>query len=166
MGGFGADCMYTAWGGIQLGATGWGMRSLYLYTFSAGGADAYEPWDFARFQADAVIVNLGTNDNPVAPALAWQAAYVAFVTDVAARYSSSPSAPAFFLAYGPMTAHYEPFVLNITATLKSAGLNATALDLTLPHGMTGCYGHPSRADNVEIAAKAKPQIAAVLGWGG
>jgi hypothetical protein len=30
--------------------------------------------------------------------------------------------------------------------------------------MTGCYGHPSLADNVEIAAKARPQIAAVLGW--
>ena len=27
-GGFGADCMYTAWGGIRLGADGWGMKDL------------------------------------------------------------------------------------------------------------------------------------------
>ena len=30
--------------------------------------------------------------------------------------------------------------------------------------MTGCYGHPSHDDHVEIAAKAKPQLAQVLGW--
>jgi hypothetical protein len=44
------------------------------------------------------------------------------------------------------------------------GVSAHALDLTLPHPMTGCYGHPSAADHVEIAAKARPQIAAVMGW--
>ena len=37
---FGAECMYTAWGGIRLGARGWGMNALYPYTFSAHGTDA------------------------------------------------------------------------------------------------------------------------------
>ena len=63
-----------------------------------------------------------------------------------------------------MTAEYQPNVVNVTAQLVAAGVRAHALDLTLPHPMTGCFGHPSAADNVEIAAKAKPQIAAVMGW--
>jgi len=50
------------------------------------------------------------------------------------------------------------------ASSQAGGLRAAVLDLTLPHAMTGCYGHPSAADNVEIAAKAKPQIEAVMGW--
>lgn len=48
--------------------------------------------------------------------------------------------------------------------LQARGIAAHALDLTLPHGMTGCYGHPSHDDHVEIAAKAKGNLAAVLGW--
>jgi hypothetical protein len=169
LGGFGADCMYTAWGGITLGiAPGWGMSELYPHTFSASGPNAYGNWTFGAgaagfsFAADAVVINLGTNDRPQAPALQWQAAYAAFVKNVVSLYAN-PSL-AVFLAYGPMTAEYQPFVTNITTTLTSAGVNAHLLDLTLPHAMTGCYGHPSAADNVEIAAKAKPQIAAVMGW--
>jgi len=36
-------------------------------------------------------------------------------------------------------------------------------DLTLLHPLRGCFGHPSAADDAEIAAKAAPQIAA-LDW--
>ena len=62
-GGLGAECMYSAWGGITLGARGWGMRDLYPFTFSAGGRNAYEPWTFGAFSADAVVINLGTVRN-------------------------------------------------------------------------------------------------------
>lgn len=109
------------------------------------------------------MINLGTNDRPSAPALAWQAAYVDFVTTVVHSHYNNASL-VVFLAYGPMTNEYQPFVTNITATLVAGGVRAHLLDLTLPHGMTGCYGHPSAADNAEIAAKAAPQIAQVLGW--
>lgn len=63
-----------------------------------------------------------------------------------------------------MTAGYEPNVINITSTLVAAGIKANVLDLTLNHTLTGCYGHPSHADNLEIAAKALPQIASVMKW--
>ena len=78
--------------------------------------------------------------------------------------ATSAPAPAFFLAFGPMRDEYEPFVRNISVTLTAAGVRAFPLDLTLPHAMTGCFGHPSAADNVEIAAKARPQVAAAMGW--
>jgi hypothetical protein len=164
-GGFGADCMYTAWGGIRLGdvAQGWGMEALYPFTFSALGSNAYAAWNFSSWVPSAVIINLGTNDGGAATQPDWQAAYAAFVTKLVGVYYATPALPVF-LAFGPMTAGYEAPVKSIVANLTAAGISAHALDLTLPHPMTGCFGHPSAADNVEIAAKAKPQIAAVLGW--
>lgn len=161
--GFDADCYFTAWGGITLGEMCGGTNPLYESTFSAAGpAAGYGAWNFSSALVDAVVINLGTNDRPAAPALAWQSKYVGFVQRIQTLYASAP--PAVFLAYGPMTAEYEPFVTNITATLVSAGVRAFVLDLTLPHPMTGCFGHPSSADNIEIAAKARPQIAAALNW--
>jgi hypothetical protein len=65
LGGFDADCMHTAWGGITLGDKRWGMTQLYPFTFSSlGGGSEYRPWNFASFAADAVVINLGTNDRP------------------------------------------------------------------------------------------------------
>jgi hypothetical protein len=161
--GFDADCYFTAWGGINLGEMCGGKNPFYESTFSgAGPAAGYGAWNFSSALVDAVVINLGTNDRPQAPALAWQSEYVGFVQRIQTLYASAP--PAVFLAFGPMTAEYEPFVKNISATLVSAGVRAFALDLTLPHPMTGCFGHPSAADNIEIAAKARPQIAAALNW--
>mmetsp|Transcript_16426 Transcript_16426/g.39089 ORF Transcript_16426/g.39089 Transcript_16426/m.39089 type:complete len:374 (+) Transcript_16426:2-1123(+) len=155
---YGADCMYTAWGGITLA----GMRPLYPYTFSADGTNAYEPWAFDSWRPDAVVINLGTNDRPTPPALQWQSDYVDFVHSVAQRYGQQ--APHFFLGYGPMTTEYQTMVTNVTSRLVAGGINATLLDLTLPHPTRGCYGHPSSDDNAEIAAKAGPKIATQLGW--
>ena len=164
LGGFGADCMFTAWGGIQLGvAPNWGMSQLYPHTFSGSGLDAYGSWNFTSFLVDAIVINLGTNDNPKAPATQWIQAYQDYVTQVVQKYYANPNL-VVFICYGPMTAEYQPFVTTIVANLQQTGIKAHLLDLTLPHPMTGCYNHPSAADNVEIAAKAKPQIAAVMGW--
>jgi hypothetical protein len=157
--GFDAECYFTAWGGVTLG----GMAgNLYESTFSANGTTgAYNAWNFSAHPVDAVVINLGTNDRPAPPATGWQARYAAFVQRAAALYAP---VPAFFLAFGPMSVEYEPFVRNITAALSAGGLRAYPLDLSLPHPLTGCFGHPSAADNVEIAAKARPQIAAAMGW--
>jgi hypothetical protein len=162
--GFDADCMYTAWGGIQMGVgSSWGMTDLYPYTFSALGPTAWLKWEFKSFEADAVVINLGTNGGWRANQTAWMEAYVQFGLDAVHKYYANPNL-VLFLAYGPMTAAYKAMVLQVVASLKVAGIKANALDLTIPHSTTGCYGHPSHADNIEIAAKAKSQIAQVMGW--
>ena len=150
------------------GKSHWGMAELYPYTFSSDGLDAYRPWDFSRLAADAVVVNLGTNGgwrmNATNNYEAWRDAYVTFVSDIVVTHYKRPNLPVF-CAFGPMTTSYKVPLLEVIKTLKAQGIAAHTLDLTLPHAMTGCYGHPSHDDHVEIAAKAKPQLAAVLGWG-
>lgn len=110
-----------------------------------------------------VVINLGTNDRPSPGDPTWIAAYANFSSALVRTYYKN-SELVLFLGYGPMTSEYEANVVTVVATLVAAGIRAHALDLTLPHPMTGCYGHPSAADNVEIAAKAAPQIASVMGW--
>jgi hypothetical protein len=85
--------------------------------FSADLYNAYGNWSFAppASGGDAVVINLGTNDRPAPPALEWQAAYVSFVHSVISLRANP--ALQVFIAYGPMTSEYEPFVLNITSTL-------------------------------------------------
>ena len=54
----------------------------------------------------------------------------------------------------------------VSAGYKAAFLNATAPDV-LPDGTpvaTGCGGHPSAQANALAAARARPVIAAALGW--
>ena len=109
------------------------------------------------------MINLGTNGGWHANRTAWVETYTAFGRDLVQKYYANPEL-VLFLAYGPMTTAYKAMVLQIVASLKAAGIKANALDLTIPHATTGCYGHPSHADNIEIAAKAKPQIAQVMGW--
>ena len=71
-GGFDADCMHTAWGGVTLGDKRWGMMQLYPFTFSSGGGGSeYRPWTFSSFAADAVVINLGTNDRPAPNDTKW-----------------------------------------------------------------------------------------------
>ena len=158
-----AECATTAWGGISLGAHGWGMKDLYAMTFSSHGQDAYLPWTFSSFPVEGVVINLGTNDRPAPGDNVWIDSYVTFASAVARKHYNN-SALALFIAYGPMTDAYEGNVRTVVANLTASGLRAFVLDLTLNHTMTGCYGHPSAQDNVEIAAKATPQIAAALGW--
>lgn len=61
-----------------------GQRELYFRLGSDVGAPT---WDFSRYQADAVVVNLGTNDaNQGLPGPAFQEAYTAFLTGIRAKY--------------------------------------------------------------------------------
>lgn len=64
----------------------------------------------------------------------------------------------------PTGAHYWLCPEQITATLVSSGIKAVVMNQTLGHPLTGCFGHPSAADNVEIAANVAPGMASVLGW--
>ena len=46
-----------------------GMSDLYPYTFSGIGQDAYTPWNFSRFPADAIVINLGNYSDEQAQAV-------------------------------------------------------------------------------------------------
>ncbi|HEX8632179.1 MAG TPA: GDSL-type esterase/lipase family protein, partial [Catenuloplanes sp.] len=83
----GVDHTQITIGGMCLAETAdgcWGHEGRYFLTNGTLGTAA---WDFSRYQAEAVVINLGTNDRSHGVAAAdFQAKYTTFLRDVRARY--------------------------------------------------------------------------------
>jgi hypothetical protein len=141
------------------------MPSYYLQT--RGGEAYQQTWDFSRFQPDAIIINLGTNDFGHDAGPAWEAnfsaVYVQFVLNATARYNNAKMP--VFLAQGPMNNSPNLYnaLQNAITAINAAGGNAHFLDMRGPP-CDGCGGHPGVAGHQQMAAMAIPTIAQVMGW--
>jgi lysophospholipase L1-like esterase len=94
---FNAAYMCTAVSGISL--TPYKVRSNLPEIFDRIYGSTKAPhWDFARWQADVVVVNLGENDHPFPQN--FSSAYISFVQKIRNKY---PAAHIFLLT-GPMSA--------------------------------------------------------------
>ena len=111
----GAECHYNAWsgfgmvanccGGSTLGSDVWTRTLATVGSANASdphGTTAANTWDFSKWTADAVVINLGTNDHlgttkPSPKSTAYMARYEALVIDTAKAYGKSTQ---FFLACG------------------------------------------------------------------
>jgi lysophospholipase L1-like esterase len=153
--------------------SGWGMvrdlngntsnvlPSVYEDTVGTQGAPA---WNFAR-KADAVLINLGTNDSAMGdPGQPYEDAYVAFLHAVRGHYPDA----SIFLTIGPMTSdptltQMRTHLANVVSKMNDG--KVTAIDLlTQDTTMTGCDYHPDVAEDVTMAGMLAPTIKAKLAW--
>jgi lysophospholipase L1-like esterase len=128
------------------------------------GTEGVPAWSFER-KADAVLVNLGTNDsNKGDPGKAFEDSYVAFLRTVRGHYPGAW----IFLTLGPMTsgpliapmrAHIER-VATALADGKVATIELPPMDPT----STGCDYHPNVARDAAMASVMVPAIRKKLGW--
>jgi lysophospholipase L1-like esterase len=133
-------------------------------------------WDFARYQPDAVVINLGTNDVAMTTPdwSPFPAAYLAFVRDVRARYPD-----AYILCVlGPMLTDTWPEDRKALTTARQGITAAVAaltadgdaalgfLELPPQDGSTGfgCDWHPSVATHARMASALEAALRARLGW--
>jgi lysophospholipase L1-like esterase len=140
----------------------YGMDTQY---FKLGGIhDINTPnWDFSRYQASAVVINLGTNDNGHGVTKAtFQAAYTTFMRNIRAKY---PHAAIF--AFETLRQVYVPETQAAVKTLNAAGDSNVYFVNTVGWIGAGDYsadgGHPNDQGQMKIAAKLAPIIAKVLG---
>lgn len=124
-------------------------------------------WDFHTWVPDAVVINLGTNDNLGGrPELmdTFRSTYLNLVMDAHTAYGVGTR---FFLACGPMDEHYCDSVSWVLGEAEGRGVNVTFLDhrgfLDGSHG-SSCCGHPGRDVDVAMAEKAAQAIAVAMGW--
>jgi lysophospholipase L1-like esterase len=133
-------------------------------------------WDFARYQPDAVIINLGTNDIAMTTPdwSPFAAAYLGFVRDVRARYPRA----LILCVLGPMLTDTWPEdrkalttaragITGAVAALTAEGDAAVAfLELAPQDGSTGfgCDWHPSVATHARMARDLEAALRARLGW--
>jgi len=126
-------------------------------TFAQDNSSA---WDWAAAPADAIFVNLGTNDGAQAPPANFTDAYAGLLLRLAAR-AAARNVP-IFAAWGTLSDLYAPWVAAAAARVNAMGLNVTLV------GMMGCprdgCGHPGVLGHPCMAKIAAPIIQNATGW--
>jgi hypothetical protein len=143
------------------GSTSGNVPSVYGDTV---GTNATPAWSFAR-KADAVLVDLGTNDSaPGDPGQPYEDAYVAFLKTVRGHYPDAW----IFLTIGPMTSDpmlttMRTHIANVVTTFGDP--KVVKIDIpTQDASTTGCDYHPNVNEDQAMADALAPVIKSKLGW--
>lgn len=148
------------------------MISHDAMTVRYGRALANEPrplWDFQRWRADLVVINLGTNDfstNPQPTQAVFVQAYIDLLNDIRRQY---PFAPIIAMA-GPILPDYAAgYVETAVYHMNSAQQDHRIHYLPVPNNLAmpadyGCDYHPNVSGQQKITAVLLPKIREVMGW--
>jgi len=177
-----AECHYNAWSGFGMVANCCGGSTLASDVWTrtlatVGSANTSDPhgttventWDFSKWTADAVVINLGTNDHlgttPTNKSAHYMLRYEALVVAAAKAYGSSTR---FFLACGPMSSDYCSEVNWVIGRANVAGIKAYLLDqVGFENGQYGkdcAYGHPGSQIDAAMAKNGSAFIKTTMGW--
>jgi lysophospholipase L1-like esterase len=155
----GVEHTQLGYGGGCLVAAADGCTSVAAQFLRTGYSATSANWNFSRYQASAVVINLGTNDagHSVSSA-SFQATYTAFLRTVRSKY---PNAAIFALrtfknrypaeTRAAVTAVGDPnaFYVDTDGWVDASGLSDSV--------------HPNDAGHRAIAARLAPIIAAKIG---
>jgi Relaxase/Mobilisation nuclease domain len=118
-------------------------------------------WNFALYQPQAVIINLGTNDfGSGDPGTPYETAYVSFVQTIRQKY-----ADAYFILIDMYGGTRLTRLNNVLATLKASGESkANILSLNSVQNNLGCNQHPNVAGQQAMGTTLAAKLRTVLGW--
>ncbi|WP_426512831.1 cellulose binding domain-containing protein [Dactylosporangium sp. McL0621] len=149
------------YGGGCLVATADGCVSVAAQFLKTGYSSTSANWDFSRYTADAVVINLGTNDKSHGVSSAdFQAGYVAFIKTVRGKYPN-----AAILALETFSKRYAAETQAAVATQNTAGDRNVYYVNTegwLPSDGLSDSVHPNDKGHQAITAKLAPIVAARL----
>ena len=119
------------------------------------------PWDFALYQPQAVVINLGTNDfGSGDPGTPYETAYVSFVQTIRQKY-----ADAYFILIDMYGGDRLTRLNNVLASLKASGESrAVVLSLNSVQNNLGCNQHPNVAGQQGMGTTLAARLRTVLGW--
>jgi len=177
-----AECHYNAWSGFGMVSNCCGGATFASDVWSrtlatVGSANPSDPhgttpdnmWDFKAWTADAVVINLGTNDylgpTPTPKSAAFRERYLALVLATAQAYGDGVH---FFLACGPMSTDYCTEVDWVIGRANASGVKAHFLDQRGfdggKYGRTCAFGHPSSRIDAAMATSGSALMKAAMGW--
>ena len=160
----GAEHVQLGYGGGCLVAAADGCASVGdLYTKTAPTASSAN-WDFSRYTANAVVINLGTNDRSHGVAGAtFQTRYVSLIRTIRSKY---PAAAIYALR--TFSGRYAAETTAAVTTINNGGdRNVYYVDTTgwLPSNGLSDSVHPNDVGHRAIAAKLAPIVGARLTGG-
>ncbi|MGR6919352.1 GDSL-type esterase/lipase family protein [[Actinomadura] parvosata] len=160
----GLDHMQVAQGGACLVSTADGCVGLDRRFVKVSAADGAADHDFTRYQADVVVINLGTNDvGHGVSTTQFQSSYVGLLRTIRANYPH-----AAILALKTFRGRYVPETQAAVATVNDAGdrnVFFVNTDGWVPaDGLTDAV-HPNDLGHRAIAAKLAPIVAGHLASG-
>jgi lysophospholipase L1-like esterase len=119
------------------------------------------PWDFALYQPQVVIINLGTNDfGSGDPGTPYETAYVSFVQTVRGKYPET-----YFILIDMYGGNRLTRLNDILATLKSDGESKVEiLSLESVQNNLGCNQHPNVAGQQAMGNALATRLRSVMGW--
>jgi GDSL-like Lipase/Acylhydrolase family/Carbohydrate esterase 2 N-terminal/Ricin-type beta-trefoil lectin domain-like len=120
-------------------------------------------WDFSRYQANAVVINLGTNDgrNSGITAATFQSTYITFIKSIRAKF---PHALIFVVR--PFGGYFAaPTKAAAQAVMAAGDTNVRYIDTTgwLNSSDLTDLLHPSVAGHIKVSNLMEPIIASALG---
>lgn len=131
-----------------------GMADRFLRDNTAAGSPL---WDFSRYQADAVVINLGTNDvGHGVSTTTFQTVYTQLLRDIRGRYPR-----AAILALQTFTKRYAAQTRAAVQSVTAAGDRNTyfvATDGWVPAGGLSDSVHPNDVGHAAIATRLAPII--------
>ena len=125
-------------------------------------------WDYARFQADAVVVNLGTNDLSTSSdpdQATFEAAYKALLQRVRKHYPTAH----ILCTNGPMLSgtdlmNVRRYIQDVVTGLADPKISTFEIATQDGSDGFGCDSHPSLARHQKMAAVVTAALKAALGW--
>jgi hypothetical protein len=162
-----AQCHTAAWSGLGMVRNCCGgnttMPSIFNRTLAT---DSSTTWDWDSWKADALVINLGTNDGGAAtdPKYTYVQTYTDVIMQASRHYGSTLHV---FLACGPMSTSYCAPVQQVITAVTGQGVKAHFLDQRgFLNGTFGpaCCGHPSIQVDTAMATSGSAFIKATLGW--
>ncbi|KYQ90226.1 esterase [Tieghemostelium lacteum] len=128
----------------------------------------HQLYNFAEFQPDMILMNLGDNDYsslPAVPQQLFESSFIQFINSIKSYYSKEP---VIFMACGPMISQEMPgspccqYIQNVAAATNSIYIDL--LDIQTEPTDFGCDGHPSISAHFKMAERVLPYIRKYMNW--
>ena len=125
-------------------------------------------WDYGRFQADAVVINLGTNDlstNSDPDQATFEAAYKDLLKRVRQHYPTAR----ILCTNGPLLSgtdlvNVRKYIQNVVTGLADAKISTFEIPTQDGSDGYGCDSHPSLERHKKMATVVTAALKTALGW--
>jgi len=125
-------------------------------------------WDFSRFQPDAVVINLGTNDLSTSSdpdQTTFEAGYKALLVRVRKAYPSAR----ILCTNGPMLngtdlANVRRYIGDVVTALADPKISTFEIPTQDGSDGFGCDSHPSLERHKKMATVVTAALKTALGW--